>query len=880
MASTLQEVADDLTTVLWDYADSSGVNNPGNVKTWFGLGGAFNLSAPAATLDVSDRQGDGAQSAAFSYDEIVQSSFRMRAQAASLDDLRAGIGQLQRLLAADGVVKWVPTGSSTTLYIQRKPSSIPSLFRGDAAELYERLALFDSPKGVEVVMNRERLLRGDVLLASVNQALNPTLILADPAASPGMLNWAWDSTTNITTSGYGANVYWPNQSYRFVIATTATRNLQQTTGTGSAAPGDVWTLSFYARATGGALAKAQAVIEYLSSGGGVLATSGGTMTTLTSTEKRLTVTTPAAPASTSKIRMSLRMANGDGASYTVDFRRVQLEEASSASQFRCGSIVVGNKVNYGPGKAMLVYNPGDANALARLSLAPSAGALTLAYLLGRRSEGLDTNLAEAINPMTSSTSSYRTKAIVVDKTMYSGTSGDTSSVADSGTTTGNAAKTTFTNIAPMVRRWRWVSTPTDPESLHGLWDVYVVVKGETASLYRLRMHWQAANRDPVTEVEPEVQYDCTDTTTAIYTPLFLGRVAFNAQAGDTALTIEGWAARDSGSGALWWDSVLLVPADEQQCVLQVPGFRAGEQSRETWLGSELDLQAAGATDTNATVSGTKAILAIPRRVVGSQPGTSTSGGTVWAAGRHIATTRVDIRRASGSSTAIAYFRIRKAPGPGGTVPDFQTTHAYSVGDFVKPTSLNRIGRTYRCTTAGTSGGSEPSWAASYDTDGVTVPTGTAVFTETTVASRTIKGKSGYTLVRNRYTVSITADGTTAYEVVIAASTDADSLNRVDVLNIRHQTQRTVDDGYAMKMIGDTEQIGTFNGAVFVDPLAKQGPFVTLGPGLNLVWLDLWTAPTVGYEEVATWVDGTLPVAKSDPTLTTTAGADVIPRYWG
>lgn len=63
-----------------------------------------------------------------------------------------------------------------------------------------------------------------------------------------------------------------------------------------------------------------------------------------------------------------------------------------------------------------------------------------------------------------------------------------------------------------------------------------------------------------------------------------------------------------------------------------------------------------------------------------------------------------------------------------------TNTAYSVGDIIRPTTVN--GRSYKCTSAGTSGGSEPSW-------------GTAVNGTT--------ADSGVTWTENTYTVRFAAD---------------------------------------------------------------------------------------------------------------------------
>src|SRR6266542_2022517 len=388
---------------LFDYNDHAGTRNPGGVWTYLGLGGVFGLNAPNVSIDTSDRNDDGVPDTTFSYDEIVQSSFRFRAAASSYANLRTGIGVLQRLLSKDGVLRWVPNGDANgdpftpgeIYYIYRKPSNIPALFSGGDIQLYTRTKLFDSPDGVEVVINRERLLRGPTLLASVNKLANSTLLRFSGGSSTTPDSWAWDSTTNLTFASYGANVSWANQSYRFVIATTGTRNLQQSTGSGSAAPGDVWTFPFYVKAAGGTLAKAQAVLEFMSAANAVLATATGTLTTLVNSADfvRLSVTSSAAPASTDHVRVNVRLTNGDATSYTVDLRNAQLEKAAAVSTFRVGAETVANKITGAPGKAMFSYNAGDADALVRLTATPSSNAQAVALLAVRKAESTTMNLA-------------------------------------------------------------------------------------------------------------------------------------------------------------------------------------------------------------------------------------------------------------------------------------------------------------------------------------------------------------------------------------------------------------------------------------------------------------------------------------------------------
>jgi hypothetical protein len=64
------------------------------------------------------------------------------------------------------------------------------------------------------------------------------------------------------------------------------------------------------------------------------------------------------------------------------------------------------------------------------------------------------------------------------------------------------------------------------------------------------------------------------------------------------------------------------------------------------------------------------------------------------------------------------------------VPTWQASTSYSAGQYVIPTTFNSSGprRLYRCTTAGTSGSSEPTWPT---TDGGTVTDGSVTWTEAT-----------------------------------------------------------------------------------------------------------------------------------------------------
>ncbi len=89
------------------------------------------------------------------------------------------------------------------------------------------------------------------------------------------------------------------------------------------------------------------------------------------------------------------------------------------------------------------------------------------------------------------------------------------------------------------------------------------------------------------------------------------------------------------------------------------------------------------------------------------------------------------------------------------IAQFATTTAYNVGDIVRQLAAPTIGneRAFRCTTAGTSGGAEPSWNL---TKGSTTNSGTAVFTEVT-------GNSTYGWAAAAARINIFMNGASSWE---------------------------------------------------------------------------------------------------------------------
>jgi len=90
------------------------------------------------------------------------------------------------------------------------------------------------------------------------------------------------------------------------------------------------------------------------------------------------------------------------------------------------------------------------------------------------------------------------------------------------------------------------------------------------------------------------------------------------------------------------------------------------------------------------------------------------------AGVDIVSWKFEYATADGPFTGITHSFISIA---GVSHPTWQASTAYSLGDYVTPTTLNNF--IYECTTAGTSGTTEPVWPT---TDGATVTDGTVEWT--------------------------------------------------------------------------------------------------------------------------------------------------------
>lgn len=430
MASTLQLV-NDSGTVLFDFNTSSTTTNPFSITTQFGVGGGMNLVTGEPELSIVSGASAPGGYVVRRRDPLSMTMWRQRFSATTYDNLAAGIGALANLLAQGGILKWIPHGSSQTRYIRFEPASTPVLLDGRELGLWQAAQLFDTPEGVQIALLCYPYLLGSELTPSLNLTSNPTLLHDFGGTANRPDGWVWDVTTGLSAETISST----DEAYQFTKADGAAANLQQTTAVASFASGNVATFSFYARVTAVAgTPQMRATVQFKQSDGttNVGSLNSGTLTTLTTAWQRLTVTTSAAGALTSRAQLSIQVDNVDATSVVMEIRNAQAEVASAATSFRAApEAIAADPASTSIPRRMMVWNDGDAPAKAEVRITADAQGLMLTHAY-----------REALTPV-----SYLKATL--HKQAESGTLGSgTSSTADANASGGNTAQTVFTPQSP------------------------------------------------------------------------------------------------------------------------------------------------------------------------------------------------------------------------------------------------------------------------------------------------------------------------------------------------------------------------------------------------------------------------------------------------
>jgi hypothetical protein len=542
-------------------------------------------------------------------------------KATSYDNLRAGVNRLSFLLEQRTTWRWVGDGSTTILFAVIEPSDKPVLVDGRALSLWDALHNFSHPEGVSLRLVRQPFFLGGELASTDNLLTNSTLLTdQDDGGTPD--GWAWDVTTNIT----GQTIAAADDAYKFTIATTGTRNLQQTTANSTITGSATYTGSVYAKASAAGIARLTAAWQGKDNAGvnqGTEITS--TQTTLTTAWQRISGSGAASP-SAAKALVSLRMANAAATSVDVYLHFAQLN-AGPLADYRVGSQVVSNdpSATSTQGRAGWLYNAGATWApFTSEIIADSGASITEAQMSLRSNRGTpgSARLADWVN-----TRKYLE--------LNAGTAGtDWSTIADAATSSGTAGSVSFSTTSSLARRVRRTYT-SKLDTMRGEYEVSARVKPSNASAFKLQLQWAPSLSDVGMQELPTVTLDALDATTFDYVEVPLGVIQVPRETDLAGLAFELWAQRSSGTGTLRADTLCFAPVDETAGTVVMP-TRGNHQLWEPENMTQVLTRATADTFTFVTSTindNGYQVLNARYEAVGVPIGSTTAGGITLPAGR-------------------------------------------------------------------------------------------------------------------------------------------------------------------------------------------------------------------------------------------------------
>lgn len=364
---------DDLTNILADLNDVSGVNNAeiGSIKTelvadpnWSGATvslSRFNFAARSGGTTVNTLA------------QLTECQIPIRIRATTYDNLALGLGYISRLLANGCVMKWVPSGSANTRYADIEPSATPVLLDGHR-DLNEVITLVDTQPGITLSLTRQPYFRGAELDPALNLLTNATMLLDRTAGNVTPDNWTLSSTTGLSADGVDA----ANEAFTVTVATTAARTWTQSTAAASVGNSQTWTFSFYAKCAVGVTN--QNLIPAFQPQTSAPAANGaeitGTGVLLTSTWQRISVTGATPAGSTDRAQVIIRNNATSATAGAIYIRNAQFEQAAAATTFRIGIETMATDPASYAGRVLPVWNPGDVPSPAKLEIKPVTAAIS------------------------------------------------------------------------------------------------------------------------------------------------------------------------------------------------------------------------------------------------------------------------------------------------------------------------------------------------------------------------------------------------------------------------------------------------------------------------------------------------------------------------
>jgi hypothetical protein len=292
----------------------------------------------------------------------------------------------------------------------------------------------------------------------------------------------------------------------------------------------------------------------------------GTLVTLTTMWQRITVTTSAAGASTSRLEARLRVENSSASSVSIIFRLANAVEDTTAKAFVCAAEAVSNDPASGFGRVFPFFVEGDVPTPVDLDISFDGGNVTDVLLALRSSRGIvgSRSLADYVN----SSFFHQLEGF----TMYNDTASITSDASASGSTSvqfgGGYVRQTIENTGSSgTASATWGST-TVAESLR-LWIVTINDASTTVSSppagYSLREGPDNFGVAGVTNRMYVYEKFGTSADSGAVSGTLSGSIGWSVQLieipGAIAIDVEGSSAAPENSTSGW--TTTLNPSDTQ-----------------------------------------------------------------------------------------------------------------------------------------------------------------------------------------------------------------------------------------------------------------------------------------------------------------------------
>jgi hypothetical protein len=319
--------------VEYDFHDDVGTNNPQSVKTHV-VDDDFNIGGDGGKDDYFESDDIPGGYRIHSREGLETMSFLLGMESDSYQKLTASLSTLSgRVRDLDGKsLRWQADSTADDLRFDIESVRVGALFDGRPNAGQELLQGKVVYRGVRITIVRQPYARLGEITSDTNVLTNATLLEdADGNGRPD--DWTWAGFLALSAESIEALT----ETYKFsVVDSTVSDTL--TSATATAAPGDVWTASVDAKATG--VGRVGVRVQFLDASDVVLQTTSLAVAALADFT-RIAQTSVAAPAGTAKVRMQIAATNsatpGTG---TYWVRRAQLEKASTASKFTTGNKVV------------------------------------------------------------------------------------------------------------------------------------------------------------------------------------------------------------------------------------------------------------------------------------------------------------------------------------------------------------------------------------------------------------------------------------------------------------------------------------------------------------------------------------------------------------